>query len=301
VADFKGQCLARHAQRYSSCGRKLPLPSPMNDMALTETCKLIFNIVHFYPDLSETFSKAIPSLLKILHKTKIPSPPLQQPVGALINALLNLDLSDGKKKGLGYSALFPKIEPKGNAEHLINILDAAISSYPEGELDQAAAPVVTLVRKVYEVAPDNVKKFMEWLLLPTDAERNKPLGKSDTLSARLLRLSTSAMTPNLRTSISAMMFELSGSDSNKFVRNVGYGFAAGFLMSQNMPIPENANEAFSNGDGADINPITGQRRDKEPEDTGPKMTDEEKEREAERLFVLFERCVLPLYYDSCPD
>ena len=39
-----------------------------------------------------------------------------------------------------------------------------------------------------------------------------------------------------------------------------------------------------------INPITGQRLDMEnTEDTGPPMTDREKEREAERLFVLFER------------
>lgn len=40
----------------------------------------------------------------------------------------------------------------------------------------------------------------------------------------------------------------------------------------------------------DVNPITGQRVDAEPE--GPdlsQMTEEEKEREAERLFVLFER------------
>ena len=87
-----------------------------------------------------------------------------------------------------------------------------------------------------------------------------------------------------------MMFELSGEDSNKFVRNVGYGFAAGFLMSQNMPIPESANEAFSNTEGgAEINPVTGQRIDKETKDGGPPMTEEEKEQEAEKLFVLFER------------
>ncbi len=42
-------------------------------------------------------------------------------------------------------------------------------------------------------------------------------------------------------------------------------------------------------DGQEINPITGQRRDMEPRDEGPEMTDEEKEREAEKLFVLFER------------
>ena len=265
-------------------------------MALTETCKLVFNILHFYPDLSDHFSKSIPPLIKILHKTKITEPPLHQPIPAIINALINLDLSDKKNSGFGYSALFPKVEAKANAEHIINILDAAIAYYSKEELDQLASPVITLIRKVYKIAPEQVKKFMEWLLLPTDSERNKPLGKSDTLSARLLRLSTSALTPTLRTSISAMMFELSGEDSTKFVRNIGYGFAAGFLMNQGIPVPQNAMEAFSNedeqGEGeVEINPITGQRKDMEPEDVGPPMTQDEKEREAERLFVLFERYV----------
>jgi len=262
----------------------------MDDMALTETCKLIFNIIHFYSNLSEHFSKSIPPLIKILHKTKIPDPPLEQPIPAVINALINLDLNDKKNSGLGYSALFPKVEAKANAEHVINILDSAIAYYPKEELDQFASPVITLIRKIYKIAPEQVKKSMELRLLPTDTERNKPLGKSDTLSARLLQLSMSALMPTLRTSISAMMFELSGEDSTKFVRNVGYGLAAGFLMSQGIPVPQNAMETFSNADGeVEINPITGQRRDMEPEDTGPPMTEEEKEREAERLFVLFER------------
>lgn len=52
---------------------------------------------------------------------------------------------------------------------------------------------------------------------------------------------------------------------------------------------ENPGETLTRVDGQEINPITGQRTDMEPVDTGPEMTDTEKEREAERLFVLFER------------
>jgi hypothetical protein len=39
----------------------------------------------------------------------------------------------------------------------------------------------------------------------------------------------------------------------------------------------------------EVNPITGQRLDKEEQVQVEEMTQEEKEREAERLFVLFER------------
>ncbi|PSN73704.1 hypothetical protein BS50DRAFT_597174 [Corynespora cassiicola Philippines] len=297
LAESINNAMARHAKRYSKSARRLSQmhTNAMDLMALSETLKLMFNISHFYPDISEHFSKSIPHIFKILVRRKIPNPPLQAPVNYLINALLNLDLEDKKCQQLtlfGMNAVFPKFDAKCNAEHLINILDNAIIAYPESELDEKVSPVLTLIRRIYEIAPEGVKKYMEWLLLPTDEERTRPLGQSDTLSSRLLRLSTSAMTPSLRGSISAMMFELSGKDATRFVQNVGYGFASGFLLSNNIQIPENALEAHAtaNQDQAiPVNPITGQRVDMEEEDTREPMTREEKEREAERLFVLFER------------
>lgn len=282
----------------------------MDDMALSETLKLMFNVTHFYPDLSEAFSKSIPNLFKILFRIRIPKPALQPPVNYLINALINLDLED-KKSYFGGSQVFPKFDQNANAQQLINILDQAITQYPKAELDQLAAPVLTLIRRIYEFAPDNVKRHMQVLLLPTDEERSRPLGQSDTVSSRLLRLSTSPLTPNLRDSISSLFFELSGKDATVFVRNVGYGFASGFLMSNNIAVPESATDAWStsgkNGEQEDINPVTGQRRSAESGSTEPEMTQEEKEREAERLFVLFERyaCVkcllLPIVANKVSD
>lgn len=288
LADSINTCLARHAKRYVKGPRRLSTANPMDDMALTETAKLVFNITHFFPDLTPSFSNSISPLLQIAQKTKISRPPLQQPLQACINSLINLDLADKSSR----SSLFPRSDPKGITEHLVAILDACVTSYKDSELDQTASPVITLLRKIYKEAPDQVKRHMETLLLPTDADRAKPIGKSDVLSSRLLQLSTSAISPTLRTSIQAMLFELSGEDPNKFVANVGYGYASGFLMSQNIPVPQNATDAWTDGggEGVRINPITGQRLDAEMYvDEGPPMTDEEKEIEAEKLFVLFER------------
>lgn len=292
LGDAITQSIYRHSKRYSKNGKKQS-SSPMDDMALSETLKLVFNLTHFYPDFTDIFSKSVPDLLKILARAPVPTPPLQQPICYLINALLNLNLDDKK------SNVFPKFDQNCNAAHLIELLDKSITAYKETELDQVAAPLITLMRRIYEIAPESVRKYIQWLLLPTEDDRNKPLGHTDTLSSRLLNLSTAAMLPNLRNQISSMLFELSDKDASTFVHNVGYGFASGFLLSHNIAIPENAMEAFANGGGDTeeeknkakaYNPITGQRYDTEEiKDTGPPMTDAEKEREAERLFVLFER------------
>ena len=88
--------------------------------------------------------------------------------------------------------------------------------------------------------------------------------------------------------IMTTFFELSERDPSLFVHNVGFGNAAGYLNSKGIEISQ---KELGSAVGPAVNPITGQRLDAEPEVELPEMTDEEKEREAERLFVLFERYV----------
>lgn len=284
------QHIAGHAKKFAK-GKKKVL-SKIDEFALSETLKLLFNITNFYPHRVEAFNPSIPNIFKILSYIDIPAPPLQGPVNYLINALLNLDL-ESEKKHFGTNPLFPKFDQNYTVDKMINILDQAIALHEPQQLETLAIPLLTLLRKVHAIAPEAPRKYMQWLLLPENDARDVPIGKSNTLASRLLQLSTSPVAPTLRDSISALMFELSESDANTFVKNVGYGFAAGFLMSHDMPVPETAKEAFStSGDtetGPAVNPITGQRFDAEPKDTGPEMTLPEKEREAEKLFVLFER------------
>lgn len=285
------QNIARHSRQFSKGSRKASAAD--DDAALSETLKLIFNITHYYPARAEVFSKSIPNILKILSRRRILDPPLQPPVNYLINSLINLDLEDKKAVHFGFNPVFPKFDQKCNVERFITILDKAVHQYSDADLDQMAAPLITLLRRIYEFAPEGVKKYMQYMLMPSDDERSKPLGQSNTLSSRLLKLSTSPMAPSMRENISSLFFEVSDKDATSFVQNVGYGFASGFLMTHNMPVPENAMEAWSNANDINgdvlINPVTGQRLDAEAPDNRPPMTVEEKEREAERLFVLFER------------
>ena len=72
---------------------------------------------------------------------------------------------------------------------------------------------------------------------------------------------------------------------------VGYGNVAGFLFNKGIlsappPRPGGTGAPETTADGTPINPITGIAQRNDPL---PQMTDEEKEREAEKLFVLFDR------------
>lgn len=293
------QNIAHHANSYSTLKplKKSSL-STLDTLALSETLKLLFNLTQYYPHQSSSFTPSLPHISVILCGLELPSPALQPPVNYLINALLNLDLINEDDPAHSTSSpFFPESDLKCNTERLIHILDNTVRSpnHPEEELERTTPPLISLLRKVFDSAPAEVKIHMQTRLLPSDNERSEALGRSESLASHLLRLSTSAVAPNLRETISQLLFDLSDRDATTLVRNVGYGFASGFLMTHDFPVPEAALRGEDLGakvttvDGREINPVTGQRRDMEPEVEEEEMTEEEKEREAERLFVLFER------------
>ncbi|KAI9489415.1 guanine nucleotide exchange factor [Zychaea mexicana] len=101
---------------------------------------------------------------------------------------------------------------------------------------------------------------------------------------------TSTMLPQTRDAVCECLFVLCNEDATQLTQEVGYGNAIGFLVNRGIAVePPRGSDA--NDPNKQINPITGQYVSAE-EAAGPslaEMTDEEKEREAERLFVLFER------------
>lgn len=292
--------IVRHAKLYEEEQKSKSMDDPMEDMALIETLKLLFNVTHFCPQRSASFISSIPHVLTILCKRHIiPKNPLGAPLGFLVNSLINLDF---EKNDRAINALFPEANNKVNVERMVELLKLAVQSYNEDEIEQQVSSLLTLLRKVYAAAPNVVKHFMKTVMLPSDDDRKQPLGKAETLSSKLLRLSTSPTAPTAREELSSLLFEMSDKDAKTFVQNVGYGFASGFLFQHNVPVPDDALEARSSAGSGDVksrasssgkanNPITGQNLESEEPYDGPEMTREEKEREAEKLMVLFERYV----------
>ncbi|KAK0618385.1 guanine nucleotide exchange factor [Bombardia bombarda] len=283
LADTICQNLARHTTQPSS---KAPV-DPMTDMALAETLQLLFNITRFCGDRIDAFAPAVHHLVTLLCQQDIrpTGAPLDQYFKPIIHALMNLKF-DGEG---AQESLFPKSEPDSVANRLIHLLDLAMKFYAEKDLEQTVSPLALVVLSLYEHAPDDVRQLMQDKLLPTEEDREKVLGRGDTLASRLLQNSTNAIAPELRKAISHLLFDMSDKDASKFIKNVGYGYASGFLFQNNIPIPDQTGSEPVGSEEKATNPITGQFLDSEKFPDVPEMSEEEKEREAERLFVLFER------------
>ncbi|KAL7620841.1 hypothetical protein AAE478_009839 [Parahypoxylon ruwenzoriense] len=286
LADHINKNLERHA-RYRTTTSSAS--DPMEDMALAETLKLLFNISHYCKDRISSFTVAVPHIVTVLCKGTFPTQkPLDPPTGSLIHALLNLDIGSQEIR----SSVYPENDPNMLADRLIGLLASSRTVYNNDDLDTSVTPLAGVIRVIHEHAPSDVQNFIRARLLPTEADRNEVLGRTSSLPSWLLKNSTNPLAPQFRDMISNLFFEMSDQDASTFVNNVGYGFASGFLFNRNIPIPQNVSEAPSDtqgGPGRPINPITGQFLDTERQPELPEMTEAEMEREAERLFVLFER------------
>ena len=287
------ESLAAHIKRHADTPALVPKTDVDAVTAISETLKLLFNVTNAVPQLSHRLNPAVPQLFKILVRYPIPIPALGGGQVYIVNALANLDIPDCSSPELDHDI---KTHLTPAVERLLGTLNQGLKSYTEAQLDTQAIPLLTVIRKINESADLPTRQKLQSELLPKDTERDLPLGQSSSLASRLLKLTTSPGLLHLPEVISSLLFELSDKDATTFVKNIGYGYAAGYLMSHKIPIPQNANSGTTlNTDTDDtngqipVNPVTGQRLDRETHLNLPEMTQEEKEREAERLYVLFER------------
>ena len=177
--------------------------------------------------------------------------------------------------------------------------------------DDIMTPLVVLLTKLCQADEGSRGRMRQWIL-PEDLDRTSPLeGRADLLG-RLLRLLSSVHHAKLKNAVGEMLYAICDSDgafadyvlsdspdivvaliAGTLAAYVGYGNVAGFLFNKGImsapPPPAGSSGASApttTTTGVPINPITGvAEKPSEPID----MTDEEKEREAEKLFVLFDR------------
>lgn len=115
------------------------------------------------------------------------------------------------------------------------------------------------------------------------------MDKGSSLQARLIQFLTCFTFENVKQTASELLFTLCDRSVNKFVAYFGYGHVAGYLFQNGMLAGVEHDRLRAGAGSNDIDPITGEVKRQESENPFANMTDEEKEREAEKLFVLFEK------------
>ncbi|KAJ2614519.1 hypothetical protein EV177_002025 [Coemansia sp. RSA 1804] len=138
------------------------------------------------------------------------------------------------------------------------------------------------LRVFHQVYPPNVE--IDYTLLPED----RPGLASQVV--RLMRVPQGGM---LQGAMGDFLLTVLGHDIKQFIMAVGYGNAAGYMLARGIEMPKDALD-YAKGMVSEndqmVDPVTGRNLNQTDTDKElAAMTDEEKEREAERLFVLFER------------
>ncbi|KAF8211758.1 guanine nucleotide exchange factor [Mycena galopus ATCC 62051] len=163
-------------------------------------------------------------------------------------------------------------------------------------LDDELSPLVVLITRLCIADEVSRTRTRDWLV-PADLDRSAAAGTLEArpdMLGRCLRLLGSVYHARLKDSVGEMLYAMCDSDATTLSTLLGYGNVAGFLFNKGImsapPPPTTtttSSAALSAAAAEHINPITGTAQEaRAPE---PEMTPEEKEREMEKLFVLFDR------------
>ncbi|KIY61996.1 hypothetical protein CYLTODRAFT_494944 [Cylindrobasidium torrendii FP15055 ss-10] len=177
----------------------------------------------------------------------------------------------------------------------IDVDDISVRRRPKEEklddtLDDIGAPLILLITRLCLSDEAGARTRLRDWLLPADLDRSSPLEqRADTLG-RCIRLLSSVYHARLKDSVGEMLFAIANQDPSTLSAMVGYGNVAGFLFNKGIlsapPPPTTDGVDIGSSDGRAINPITGNTM---PQPEPEEMTEEEKEAEMDKLFVLFDR------------
>ncbi|KAH9251194.1 hypothetical protein BASA81_010973 [Batrachochytrium salamandrivorans] len=178
-----------------------------------------------------------------------------------------------------------------------NVPDDHLAMIDGTDVDQALPPILILMRS-WARGDEGARAVLKELLMPDDIDRSKPLGQGTTVTNYMIWLMTSVTMLQIRDCVSELLYAICKENVSDLVAYVGYGHAAGFLMNSGMlgSVPPSQPVASEHSKDTsqlneEINPITGEyRRENDGRSKElDNMSEEEREREAEKLMVLINR------------
>lgn len=284
--------------------------------AFIECLKLAFNLLHHYPEFSLPTLQAssCERLVRALTSCDAADESYQQFYQQVINYILCIPV----EKWLYHTAPSAKLItsiceylrtsilifcPVDDDSANLGDLSLTLTTAQEHTLSPLLSLFHATVTEIFTSSSvsENLQSIVSNFVLPSVQDRQKPLGKSSSLSGCLIRVASNPLVRNSRNIIYDILWKVCGEDHDVFVQSFGLGFASSFLASQGIAFPgslvtdsgsqpnSRKNSAVST-DG--VNFITGQLVSHEEQPAKKpleELTEEEKLRDAERLFVLFER------------
>jgi len=307
------QPILEHISESSKTFSTTILPGEISySIVISEVLKVLFNMmvnekknstdiqnsanITVDEEIAKKYERFIPLIVQYFVKSEMPNPPLSPPYTHAIHALMNFPVKgfesfffpDGDYSLIDVLSNILEVTIKqSNISHSMENDDSAttINGVPA---DSILPPLVILMTNLVTDDTQARSKLKE-RILPSQFDRSKPLNVGESIRACLIRMMTNTLLGNSRETISTLLYTLCDSNANKFVNQVGYGNAIGYLVNHQLMGELNTTVDENAPDNQNINPITGQYEEETKEDPFKNMTDEEKEREAERLFVLFDR------------
>ncbi|KAJ7229200.1 guanine nucleotide exchange factor [Mycena pura] len=225
-----------------------------------------------------------------------PSPPSPRPSNTTNKSPADTLLRTHLLLEVAFTHYFPDtIDPDDPSVREMAKAEAGPNATTE-TLDEELSPLVVLVGRLCAADEVSRTRTREWIC-PADLDRSAAAGSLESrpnMLGRCLRLLGSVYHSRLKDSVGEMLYAVCDSDATTMSTLLGYGNVAGFLFNKGImsapPPPtelSTASAALSAAAAENINPITGTVQAERPPE--PEMTQEEKEREMEKLFVLFDR------------
>ncbi|TPX33889.1 hypothetical protein SmJEL517_g03312 [Synchytrium microbalum] len=284
-------------------------PGDKHMMVLGEIFKVVFNIVSAFEtaedpaqkpivqrttqDQIDAFQTLVYYVAQYVKAIKIPSPPLSPPLTTAIHALMNVTSLFWKEAYFASKDYSVLIRVLDLLEHTL-ALQMLVKGEGEGDENPGwetdLPPVFILLTRMTR-AEEGARKMIRGRLTPESIDRKKHLNEGHSITNYMIRFMTSITLPHVRETACELLFASFNESPQDLVAYTGLGHAAGFLVQRGlMPSTLPSTSASSSSDTMEVDPVTGEiKRDEDAEEAWNNMTDEEREQEAEKMFMLFDK------------
>ncbi|KAI8320184.1 hypothetical protein GQ54DRAFT_224752 [Martensiomyces pterosporus] len=248
------------------------------------------------PEHAVQFLELLQASLDTLMALPLAQNHLSSPAKQAISILLNFSTQDPPSIK---NAWFPIGDKWKHSDCILSTLVALVNCAVSTDTNVAdivdsyqaeLAPLALVLVRLMVETPDIRDRAFK-VIYPEGADYTQLPEDRPGISAKLVKVMKLPQGGMLPGAIGDLLYVLWGQDAKQFIMAVGYGNAAGYMLARGIEIPSDVmKQAKEKMDERLVDPVTGRYL---TEDDVAKelanMTDEEKEREAERLFVLFER------------